>query len=162
MSPRSHLISVKSTKVVSNLIHAPFLEILQMSDGRMRDTKGSQDVKSHLRSTTKSPNFFRELIISGFLCFSCSLLWYCNLRNSEAIIWRSPKLWKNKWPSLSRTVSRLENAQIALKTQFSKNRYFDPFARIYHLLSTSSWFDIVIWEFWVLWNPFIQAFHSVF
>jgi hypothetical protein len=75
MSPRSHLISVKSTRVVSNLIEAPFLEILQMSDGRILDTNGSQLVKSHFRSTTKSPSFFNEAIISGFLCRSCSLDW---------------------------------------------------------------------------------------
>ncbi len=75
-----------------NHFSLPFFEILQMSDGSIRETRGSQLVKSHFKSTTKSPRFFKDLIISGFLCFNCSLDWCWSFLRRQAIIWRSPKL----------------------------------------------------------------------
>lgn len=42
MSPLSHLISLKSTKVVSILMDAPLLCILQTSEGSTRETSGTE------------------------------------------------------------------------------------------------------------------------
>jgi len=42
ISPLSHLISLKSTRVVSNLIEAPLLWILHISDGNTLETNGTE------------------------------------------------------------------------------------------------------------------------
>lgn len=42
MSPRSHRISEKSTKVVSNLIELPALCMRHTSEGRIRETSGTK------------------------------------------------------------------------------------------------------------------------
>lgn len=46
MSPLSHLISLKSTKVVSILIDAPLLCILQTSEGSTRETSGTEKLQT--------------------------------------------------------------------------------------------------------------------
>jgi len=46
------------------VVKLPFFVILQISDGSILETNGTQLEKSHLRSTTKSPNAFKEAIIS--------------------------------------------------------------------------------------------------
>ena len=64
----------------------PFFDILQISEGRILDTRGNQELKSHLRSTTKSPSFFKDSIISDFRLFILSRDCCFNLRSNEAIV----------------------------------------------------------------------------
>ena len=64
----------------------PFFDILQISEGRILDTRGNHELKSHLRSTTKSPSFFKDSIISDFRLFILSRDCCFNLRSNEAIV----------------------------------------------------------------------------
>ena len=84
--PESSVLKIKQKA------NRPFLVILQMSDGSIFETSGTQLVKSHLRSTTKSPSAVKDASISGFRVLIWSRDWCFSLRRSAEIVCRSPQL----------------------------------------------------------------------